>query len=103
MVFSVTVFRWHQYPDLRIAAQDHIWTLNNGGVLTATLTNHGGSQTPVYIVIENGSPRLTSDPGATGGTQVVCLSSSFGHLCDPHLIFAFSNSSLFIFNGYDDL
>lgn len=99
MVSSVTVFRRHQQPDFRITAQDHIWKLNDGGVLTATLSSHG-SQTPVYFVLKGDSIKLTGDPSASGGKQVVCLSSP---LCGPRLIFAFSNSSLFIFNGYDDL
>lgn len=79
IVFSVIVFRWHQYPDLRIAAQDHIWTLNSGGILSATWTNSGGSQTPVSFVLKGSSIKLTGDPGATGGVPVVCLSSPFGY------------------------
>ena len=57
---------------MRLTAQDHIWTLNNGGVLTATWTNHGGNQIPAYFVLKGNSIKLTGDPGATGGQQVVC-------------------------------
>lgn len=72
MVFSFTVFRYHQYPDMRLTAQDHIWTLNDGGVLTATWTSHGGNQIPAYFVLKGDSIKLTGDPGATGGKPVVC-------------------------------
>jgi len=54
-------------------SQDHIWTLNSGGTLSATWTNPGGSQTPVSFVFQGGSVKLTGDPGATGGVPVQLL------------------------------
>jgi len=53
-------------------AQGHIWKLNDGGVLTATLSSHG-SQTPVYFVLKGDSIKVTEDPGSTGGKQVVLV------------------------------
>jgi len=51
-------------------SQDHIWTLNGGGLLTATWTNPGGSRTPAYFVLQGNSIKLTGDTAATGGVPV---------------------------------
>jgi hypothetical protein len=88
---------------LRIVAQDGIWTLNGGGILAATWTNPDNSHVPVSFVLKGNNIKMTGDPGATGGVPVVCFFSFGLDPSDLRLVSAFSNFSLCISDGYDDL
>lgn len=75
-VLYLRVFAVVNAPNMRIAANAHIWTLNGDKQLIPIWPNSHGSATPVDISLnsEQGVIALTGDPSSlpSGWKQVVC-------------------------------